>query len=216
MSLSIGWKTRPTRYELLKLKDQQELAKRAHDLLEDKYRMLNLETQAIKDSLMPFEKQLESELRKSYRAFFRALMQSGLKNMELAAKSTKSNDNVQVRWERIHGLTLPKIQPKIEKRNPLGRGYGLSNTSAAIDDAAGSAEQTVSLLVTVSELRNMLMALQREVERTRIRVFALEKVLLPYLDREIKTIEIKLEERERERHTVWRLIKQNRENSTNR
>ena len=38
----------------------------------------------------------------------------------------------------------------------------------------------------------------------------LEKVLLPHLDQEIKTIEIKLEERERERHTVWRLIKQNR------
>ena len=64
-------------------------------------------------------------------------------------------------------------------------------------------------------MRNTLRSLQREVERTRIRVFALEKVLLPYLDQEIKTIEIKLEERERERHTVWRMIKQNREDSTN-
>jgi V/A-type H+-transporting ATPase subunit D len=215
LSLNIGWKTRPTRYELLKLKDRHKLAKRAHDLLEDKYRMLNLETQSIRDTLIPFEKQLNSELKKSYRAFFRALMQSGLKNMELAAKSTKANDNIQVRWERVHGLTLPNIQPRIERRNPLERGYGLSNTSAAIDDAAESAEQTVSLLVTVSELRNTLRSLQREVERTRIRVFALEKVLLPYLDQEIKTIEIKLEERERERHTVWRLIKQNRGNSTN-
>jgi len=60
-------------------------------------------------------------------------------------------------------------------------------------------------------MRNTLRSLQREVERTRIRVFALEKILLPHLDQEIKTIEIKLEERERERHTVWRMIKQNRE-----
>ncbi|HDQ05486.1 MAG TPA: V-type ATP synthase subunit D [Candidatus Bathyarchaeota archaeon] len=215
MSLNIGWKTRPTRYELLKLREQQKLAKRAHDLLEDKYRMLNLEAKSIKNTLLPFEKQLDSELGKSYRAFFRAVMHSGLKNMELAAKSTKANDNIKVRWERVHGLTLPNIKPKIERRNPLKRGYGLSNTSAAIDDAAESAEQTVILLVTVSELRNTLRALQREVERTRIRVFALEKVLLPYLDQEIKTIEIKLEERERERHTVWRLIKQNRGDSTN-
>jgi len=215
LSLNIGWKTRPTRYELLKLREQQKLAKRAHDLLEDKYRMLNLEAKSIKNTLLPFEKQLDSELGKSYRAFFRAVMHSGLKNMELAAKSTKANDNIKVRWERVHGLTLPNIKPKIERRNPLKRGYGLSNTSAAIDDAAESAEQTVILLVTVSELRNTLRALQREVERTRIRVFALEKVLLPYLDQEIKTIEIKLEERERERHTVWRLIKQNRGDSTN-
>lgn len=215
MSLNIGWKTRPTRYELLKLKERHKLAQRAHDLLEDKYRMLNLERQAIKDALLPFEEQLNSEFKKSYRAFFRALMQSGLKTIELAAKSTKANDNIQVRWKRVHGLTLPKIQPKIEKRNPLERGYGLSNTSAAIDDAAESAEQMVRLLVTVSELRNTFSSLQREVERTRIRVFALEKVLLPHLDQEIKSIEIKLEERERERHTVWRMIKQNRENSTN-
>jgi len=60
-------------------------------------------------------------------------------------------------------------------------------------------------------MRNTLRSLQREVERTRIRVFALEKILLPHLDQEIKIIEIKLEERERERHTVWRMIKQNRE-----
>jgi len=59
-------------------------------------------------------------------------------------------------------------------------------------------------------MRNTLRSLQREVERTRIRVFALEKILLPHLDQEIKIIEIKLEERERERHTVWRMIKQNR------
>jgi V/A-type H+-transporting ATPase subunit D len=210
----MGWKTRPTRYQLLKLKEQHKLAQRAHDLLEDKYRMLNLDRQAIRDALIPFEKQLNSEFKKSYRSFFRALMQSGLKNMELAAKSTKANDKIQVRWKRVHGLTLPKIQPKIEKRNPLERDYGLSNTSAAIDDAAESAEQIVRLLVTVSELRNSLRSLQREVEITRIRVFALEKVLLPHLDQEIKSIEIKLEERERERHTVWRMIKHNQGNKT--
>jgi V/A-type H+-transporting ATPase subunit D len=215
MSLSLGWKTRPTRYELLKLKERHELAKRAHDLLEDKYRMLNLKVQSLKETLMPLEKQLNTGFKKSYSTFFKALMQSGLKNMELAVKSTKSNDEIQVRWERVHGLTLPKIQPKLEKRNPLERGYGLSSTSAAVDEAAESAEQTVSLLVTVSDLRNTLRSLQKEVERTRIRVFALEKVLLPYLDQEIKKIEIKLEERERERHTVWRWIKQNLGNSTN-
>lgn len=215
MPLNIGWKTRPTRYELLKLKERHELAQRAHDLLEDKYRMLNLKTQSIKERLMPLEEQLSSELKKSYRAFFGALMQSGLTNLELAAKSTTANDEIQVRWERVHGLSLPTIQPKFEKRNPLERGYGLSNTSAAVDEAAESAERTVSLLVRVSELRNTLRSLQTEVERTRVRVFALEKVLLPYLDQEIKTIEIKLEERERERHTVWRLIKQNWGDSTN-
>lgn len=212
MSLNIGWKTRPTRYELLKLRERHELAKKAHDLLEDKYRMLNLETQSIKETLLPFEKKLKTDFERSYRAFFGAVMQSGLKNMELAAKSTKANDDIQVRWERVHGLTLPKIQPKFGKRNPLERGYGLSRTSAAIDEAAESAEQTVRLLVIVSELRNTLRSLQSEVEKTRIRVFALEKVLLPYLNQEIKKIEIKLEERERERHTVWRLIKQNRGN----
>jgi V/A-type H+-transporting ATPase subunit D len=211
LSQSLGWKVRPTRYELLKLKERQELAKRAHDLLEDKYRMLNLKMQSIKEDLTPLEKQLNAGYKKSYKIFFNALMQSGLKDMELAAKSTRSNDEIQVKWERIYGLSLPKIQPNFSKRNPLERGYGLSSTSAAIDEVAEYAEEMVNLLVSVSELRNIMRTLEREVERTRVRVFALEKVLIPSLDEEIKRIEIKLEERERERHTVWKLIESNSE-----
>lgn len=207
----IGWKTRPTRHELLKLKEQYELAQKSHDLLEDKYRMLNLKTQSIRDNLIPLEKQLKIELKISYAAFFAALMQSGLTNLDLAAKSTLANDMVQVRWERIHGLSLPTLESKLEERNPLERGYGLTNTSAAIDEAAESAEKTVKLLVRVSELKNTYRSLQIEVKRTRIRVFALEKVLLPHLKQEIKMIEIALKERERERHTVWSLLKQNQD-----
>lgn len=164
---------------------------------------------------MPLEKQLNAVFKKSYSVFLRALMQSGLKDMEFAAKSTRSNDEIQVRWERVYGLSIPKIQPNFTKRNPLDRGYGMSSTPAAIDETAEYAEEVVSLLVMVSELKNILRTLEREVERTIVRVFALEKVLIPSLEEETKRIEIKLEERERERHIVWELTKNKTEDQEN-
>lgn len=211
MSPGLKWKTQPTRYELLRLRERLKLAKRAHELLEDKYRMLSLETQKVKDTSVPFEEKMRREFKEAYELLLKAIMHLGMRSTELAAESTSPNDEVEVEWDRIHGLTVPRIRSKIEVRSPLERGYGVSNTAPALDDAAEAFESLTRLMVTVTELRNTHRILEREVKRTRIKVFALERVLIPYLTKEIKRISMKLEERERERHTAWRWISEKTE-----
>ncbi len=210
---SIAWKARPTRHELLKLKSRLELAKRAHDLLENKYKMINSEAQKVKETLSPFEKSLRADLDNAGVLFMKATMNSGVRVVEMAAAFATPNDDVEVDWERLHGLSVPRLRSRIQVRDPLSRGYGILGTTPAIDDAARAYESAMNTLVTVAELRNMYQILEGEVERTRIRVFALEKVLIPYLEMEIDKIEMKLEERERERYTSWKWYEENSQSS---
>ena len=115
MSLNLGWRTRPTRYELIKLEDRFKLATRAHDLLEEKYKMLNLESHKISDLLSPLEKELAAKTKNSYRLFFKAIMRSGLKCIELAARTINPNDEIKIDWKRVHGLSVPSIKSKIKR-----------------------------------------------------------------------------------------------------
>jgi H(+)-transporting ATP synthase subunit D len=202
MTLRIRWKTRRTRYELLKLKDQLELAQKAHTLLEEKYKMLMQEAAHIRMTLLPLQEELVSKAEKSYMLLSEAICSLGLRKVYRAALSSNANDNVEIRWDAIRGFSTPRLTSKIRVRTPLERGYGLTDTNNFLDLAAGSFEETTISLIEVAELENVLRILEKETRETGIRVLALEKVMIPSLENEVKTIEEKLEEKEREGHIM--------------
>lgn len=210
MSFRIRWKTRRTRNELLKLKDQLELAQKAHVLLEEKYKILTQEAQHIHRTLLPFQQELTSKVENAYALLSEAIISLGLRKVYRAALSTQANDEVEIRWTTIRGVSAPRLVSKIRKRTPLERGYGLTSTNHFLDRAAEAFEDTLISLLGVAELENILRILEREVEKTGIRVSALEKVLIPSLKSEIKIIENKLEENERETHIMVKWIKETR------
>jgi len=200
MSLRIRWQTRRTRYELLRLKDQLELAQKAHALLEEKYKVLMQEAARIRMTLLPLQDELTSRAEKSYMLLSEAICSLGLRKVYRAALSCSANDNVEIRWDAIRGFSTPRLTSKIRVRTPLERGYGLTDTNHFLDLAAESFEETTISLIEVAEVENVLRILEEETRKTGIRVLALEKVMIPSLESEIKTIEEKLEEKEREGH----------------
>jgi V/A-type H+-transporting ATPase subunit D len=210
MSPLIRWKTRRTRHELLKLKDQLELAQKAHTLLEEKYKILTQEAQHIRGTLLPFQQKLMSKVEAAYALLSEATISLGLRKVYRAALSTQANDEVEIRWTTIRGVSAPRLVSKIQKRTPLERGYGLASTNHLLDRAAEAFEDTLISLLRVAELENIHRILKREIKKTRIRVSALEKVLIPSVKNEIKIIGNKLEEHERERHTMVKWIKETR------
>ncbi|MFW6117413.1 MAG: hypothetical protein ACOC6G_02385, partial [Thermoproteota archaeon] len=66
MSLRSSWTTRRTKHELLKLKDQLELAKKAHTSLEEKYKVLVQEAQHVQNTLLPFQEELRVKVEEAY------------------------------------------------------------------------------------------------------------------------------------------------------
>ena len=198
MAIFFGGRSRTTRHELLKLQKMLSLAKRAHKLLEEKYRILNIEKDKTRGILHPFEEKMEREFQEAYRLFLEALRFSSLRKLMLAEALNEANDDLTVSWFTIYSLTTPKLQSGIMKRNVSERGYGLSTTDPWIDTAALAFEKALDLAVSVAETANLLRLLSEEAEKTNIRVMALEKFLIPQLEKEVRRIELILQERELE------------------
>lgn len=208
MSLRIRWKTQRTRHELRRLKDQLELAKKAHTLLEEKYKVLMQEAQHIRRTIFPFQEELRSRVEEAFTFLSETVISLGLRRVYRAALSTKVNDYVEMRWTTLRGVSVPQLSSKIQKRTVLERGYGLTDTNYSLDKAAEAFENLLISIVEVAELENILRILKEEIKKTSIRVSALEKVLIPSLRSEIKTIENRLEEKDRERHIMVEWVKE--------
>ena len=210
MSNVFGARTRPTRHELLKQHKRLSLARRAHKLLEEKYRILNLEREKTREILHPFEEKMERDLQEAYRLLLEALRHSSLRKMQLAEALSEVNDEFSANWMTIHGLTVPKFLSGVRRRNAAERGYGLSTTDPWIDDVANAFEEALELVVSVAELKNLLRILSDEAEKTHIRVVALEKFLIPQLEKEVRRIELILQERELEQFVTQKWIRESR------
>lgn len=210
MSNVFGARTRPTRHELLKQQKRLGLARRAHKLLEEKYRILNMEREKTREILHPFEEKLGSDLQEAYRLVLEALRHSSLRKMLLAEALSEVNDEFSANWMTIHGLTVPKFLSGVRRRNAAERGYGLSTTDPWIDDVADAFEEALELVVSVAELKNLLRILSDEAEKTHIRVVALEKFLIPQLEKEVRRIELILQERELEQFITQKWIRESR------
>jgi len=210
MSNVFGARIKPTRHELLKLQKRLNLARRAHKLLEEKYRILNMEREKIREILNPFEEKMGRDFHEAYRLLLEALRHSSLRNMLLAEALNEANDDFSVKWVTIHGLTAPRFQSSVKKRNATQRGYGLSTTDPWIDEAASAFEETLDLMISVAETRNLLRVLSSEVEKTHVRVVALERFLIPQLKRDVRRIELNLQERELEQFVIQKWIKESK------
>ena len=208
MALHIRWKTRRTRHELRKLKDRLQLAERAHELLEEKYKMLMQEEQHIRRTLLPFQQQSKSKVDRASAMLSETLTELGTRAVYRAALSTQANDEIEMRWATVRGVATPRLRAKIRERTLLERGYGLHSTDYRLDATAGMFEEALISLVEVAETENILRILKEEIDQTGIRVSALEKILIPSLRKEIKRIENELDEKERESHGLVKWVKE--------
>jgi len=169
-----------------------------------------MEREKTREILYPFEEKMERDLQEAYRLLLEALRHSSLRKMLLAEALNEANDEFSVNWLTIYGLTAPKFQSSVKRRNATKRGYGLSTTDPWIDDAASAFEETLELVVSVAETRNLLRILAEEAEKTHIRVVALEKFLIPQLEKEVRRIELILQERELEQFVTQKWMRESR------
>ena len=87
------------------------------------------------------------------------------------------------------------------------RGYGFLGTTARLDDAAKSFEESLLEIIKLAEVETSVRGIAEEVEKTKRRVNALEYIVIPRLKATIKHIEMRMEEIERESFLRLKKIK---------
>ena len=194
---------KPTRSELIKLKQRIKLAKSGYNLLKKKRDGLILEFfEILKEA-----KTLRSELVDEYNNALLTMNIARCLETDLKIKSMalaiKDSPEVELEARNIMGVNAPRVRSKPVQKSLEERGYGILDSSASIDAAAEAYEKVVEKAIRAAEVETAMKRLLAEIEKTKRRVNALEFEVIPKMEKVQGFIKLRLEEMERE--NVFRL-----------
>ncbi len=202
---------KPTRSELIKLKQRIKLAKSGYNLLKKKRDGLILEFFEILKKAKTVRKELFGAYKLALDKVNVARAAEGDIAVTSVGLSIAATAEVEIETKNIMGVVVPKIEAPQLRRSSMERGYGFIGVSARIDEAAEAFERVVELAIRAAEVETSMKKLLREIEKTKRRVNALEFEVIPKLEKTKVFITLRLEEMERE--NIFRLKRIKKKNS---
>ena len=193
-----------TRMELLTLKRKIKLASKGHKLLKQKRDALISEFFTLVDGLKSTRKELEVQLSIAYKSLVLAQAVSGTQEVMRAADSSETLKPVIATTKTIMGVKVPLFNWDSGDYKPA---YSMVSTSTELDVAASNFNKVLKTLVKLAEIEATVHALADEIKKTKRKVNALERILIPNLEAEVIYITMRLEEMERENFSRLKLIK---------
>ena len=111
-----------------------------------------------------------------------------------------------VTFKNIMSVNVPEYSFHTKNNDPSEiYPYGFAQTSGELDDALEQMAKVFEDMLELAQVEKTMQLLAEEIERTRRRVNALEYVMIPELEENIRYITMKLEENENS--TKVRLLK---------
>lgn len=201
-----GTQVNPTRMELTRLKKKLVTATKGHKLLKDKRdELMRQFLEKVREN-KALREHVELGIQAANKNFLlaRAGMQDEVLNTTLLAPKQKVSLESGV--ENVMSVEIPKFTFKTRTPDENDMfSYGFAFTSSDLDDAIQSLADIFPDMLKLAECEKSCQLMAAEIEKTRRRVNALEHVMIPDLQRNIKYITMKLDENERS--TQIRLMK---------
>ncbi len=201
-----GTQVNPTRMELTRLKKKLVTATRGHKLLKDKRdELMRQFLDQVRENKV-LREQVEAGIQAANKNFLlaRAGMQDEVLNTALLAP--KQRVSLDYTLENVMSVEIPKFtfHTRTPDKNDIFS-YGFAFTSSDLDGAVQSLSDIFPAMLQLAEREKACQLMAAEIEKTRRRVNALEHVVIPRLQENIKYISMKLDENERS--TQIRLMK---------
>jgi V/A-type H+-transporting ATPase subunit D len=196
----------PTRMELTRLKRKLATARRGHKLLKDKRDELMRQFLELVRENMALRKKVEAGINAASGNFAlaRAAMQDAALDTALLVPGQEIM--LEASERNIMSVNVPKFTYQFRNADQSSiYSYGLSFTSAELDGAVKSLSDILPDMIMLAEIERSCQMMAAEIEKTRRRVNALEYVMIPQMQENIKYIAMKLDENER--GTQIRLMK---------
>ncbi len=149
----------------------------------------------------------EKNLFNAYEALTEAQITMGDLAVQKAALSVKESVKVDISSRSIMGVSVPITNMEMESRNLVERGYDLAATSVQLDEAAKLFEVALGHIIELGEIEKTIYLLADEIEATKRRVNSLEHIMIPRLQATVKSIDMRLQEMERENFVRMKMIR---------
>ena len=196
----------PTRMVLKQLKGRLRTARRGHKLLKDKRDELMRQFMDV----VKLNKQLRTRVEEGLTAAFSSLQVASAimspEMLEQALLYPRQSVELGLTYKNIMSVNVPQYSFQTKNNDPSEiYPYGFAQTYGELDDALEKLAKVFQDMLELAQVEKTMQLLAEEIEKTRRRVNALEYVMMPELEGNIKYIAMKLEENENA--TKVRLLK---------
>lgn len=196
----------PTRMELSRLKKKLNTATRGHKLLKDKRDELMRRFLEMVRENRALRMKVEEKLKTANADFVLAKSSMSDETLKAALLAPKQEVYVKTSYRNVMSVDIPVFETESRTPDPNDiYSYGFAFTSADLDDAVKSLADVLPDLIRLAEIEKSCQLMADEIEKTRRRVNALEHVMIPETQEQIRYITRKLDENERSTQT--RLMK---------
>ena len=178
----------PTRMVLNQLKGRLKTARRGHKLLKDKRDEL---MRQFLDNVR-LNKQLRAKVEQGLTEAFGSLsVASAIMSPEMLEQSLlypRQSVELGMTYQNIMSVNVPVYDFQTRNSDP--------QTSGELDDALEKLAEVFKDMLELAQVEKTTQMLAQEIEKTRRRVNALEYVMIPELEQNIRYISMKLDENE--------------------
>ena len=191
---------------LNQLKGRLKTARRGHKLLKDKRDELMRQFMDV----VKRNKELRLKVEQGLTAAFASLQVASAimspEMLEQALLYPRQSVELGVSYKNIMSVNVPRYSFQTKSNDPSEvYPYGFAQTSGELDDALAALSDVFKDMLELAQIEKTTQLLAEEIERTRRRVNALEYVMIPEMQANIKYISMSLEENDRS--TKVRLMK---------
>ncbi|MGB9733728.1 MAG: V-type ATP synthase subunit D [Conexivisphaera sp.] len=185
----------PTKLQLINLKRNVVVSRRIHKILEDKKEVLIRELNENVEKAKSIRHKLSEDLLGTYAHLLRAYVDMGSTKLDSIAGSSKARLDVDVKVKKVMDVRIPVL---IMGSAGSAARYGVVDTSPELDEAVRRLSSSLADILKAAEVENTIFRIAAELKRTQRLINALEYIIIPRYEENIKFISMVLEERERE------------------
>ena len=196
----------PTRMVLNQLKGRLKTAARGHKLLKDKRDELMRQFMDVIRLNKELRTRVEAGLTEAFGALTVASAVMSPEMLEQALMYPRQSVELSVKYKNIMSVNVPQysFSTKTADASEIYP-YGFAQTSGELDVAMQAISSVFEDMLELARVEKTMQLLAEEIEKTRRRVNALEYVMIPEMEQNIRYISMKLAENENS--TKVRLMK---------
>ena len=184
-----------TKGNLIRLRDEHQLASEARTFLEEKRDLLVGELLRLQGQAAKFRRQVEQALKTAYERLTQGLLAVGSDAVARAALGVKPAGQVAIKERPFLGMPMPEVEFRSRPKRPR---FSFGGTVRALDECALAMGEALTAIARMAEAEAVLWRLAQELRRTIRRTNALNYLIIPTYLETIRYLEAALEEGERE------------------
>jgi len=203
--MSFGQNVTATKIELLKYKKSTQVATMVQKILDDKRKVLLQNIEEMIEKASKTRGGIWDPLQDIYKSVNEAYLSLGTGTVDSVAESTPAVMQVDVHVRRVVDVKIPALT--VTEKDTKSLPYGFADTNSSIDRAAKQIKELLPQICKAAEYENSIFSLAKALEKTQKLLNALENVIIPQYQRNVRFIAAALEEKEREEFAKLKKVK---------